>query len=241
MKRKPLIEFGIAKPLFGTLPEIKPAINFIPDEYRNTPQRISSENGVNNLTLRTCMPYFDAMTAGFIIPVPVDIRIISDESGVRYFYPQNGIAANGQNVDQPMWVSHHPPGQHEPAITNKVALKFISPYYMKTKKGWGVLFLPPLNRNLPFRPVSGLVNTSKYHSRVNIVATWEGEHGDYDLKQGTPLAQIIPVKLGKDNYNSIELTAEEVAKRDKHGNACTLTRNKYKSDYRERKLWTLKN
>lgn len=236
--RKPLIEFRVHEAFDGVLPQVKPAVHHLPPEYLNTMRSMPTDEGVKRSTVRACSPYFDAMTAGFIIPMPVDVRVIVDEDGVRYFYAHNGVAADGQSDANPVWVSHHHREQTSPALGGRVVLKFISPYYVKTRKGYGSLFLPALNRDLPYRAVSGLVNTSTYHSRINIVVTWEAGAGDYELKQGTPLAQVVPVPLGELRYLSGAMSAEQAREWDKAGNACTLAAGRYKATYRERVKWT---
>ena len=236
--RRPRFEVSVASSLRGVVPDVFPAVQAIPDEYRETPTRLNITSSAARSTVRECAPYFDAMTAGLVIPLPVDIRIIADGSNVKYFYRTNGMDSSGR-TGQPAseWMSHHESAQAAPAILGKAILKVHSPYYVKTRRGWGALFLPLLNRQTPLRAVAGLVNTSKYRSGVNIPLTWEGEDGDFDFAQGTPIAQLIPVPLGEQSYSMTSIDRDEAEQRDKDGAACMLSRHVYKTRFREKVTW----
>lgn len=237
MSRRPLIEFSVAETLDGIVPEVAPATRHIPDEYSRTPMRFDTTESISRSTLRACSPYFDAMTAGFVLPLPVDVRIIAEGPSVRYLFAGYKYGADGRESNEPTWVHHHPSAQGFPAIEGKAILKAISPYYIRTRRGWGSLFLPLLNRQTPLRAVAGLVNTSKYRSRVNIVFTWEGGDGDFEFSQGTPLAQVVPVPLGEQRYAYGSISMSEAAERDRDGEACPVTRHVYKTRFREKVTW----
>ena len=52
--------------MLSVWPHPKPASRFIPDEYKKL-ERFYNGN-LHDPTLKTCMPFLDSMTAGYIIP-----------------------------------------------------------------------------------------------------------------------------------------------------------------------------
>jgi hypothetical protein len=92
----------------------------------------------NALTVKRCVPFLDAMTLGWIVPLAATVRLeISDEGRT---------VTAGWEFDREM-VSHHGPAQTaggpwEPRPT----MKFHNPWTIRTAPGWSCLFVPPLNR-----------------------------------------------------------------------------------------------
>lgn len=237
--RKPLIEFGVHEVFKDVLPAVTPAVKAIPEAYKRMPRNVPQPDwgGAKRSTVRACAPFFDAMTAGFVIPFPIDVRIVASPDGVHYYYDRYKYAIDGSLDSSPLWVSHHVPSQTEPLISDPI-LKIMSPYWVKTKPGWGALFTPLLNVDSQMTPLSGLVNTSKYLSLVNIVCRWRGGYGEFEFTQGQPLAQIIPVPLTGTTYAYTYLNDDEVNRRNVTGHYCAVTQNAYKKRYREKVTWT---
>src|SRR5687768_12165698 len=71
-EREPVIEFQIRADLKDDVPRPYPAKSAIPDWYRNMPTEAATP-GFS--TVKRCPPFLDAMTAGYIIPVPTDITL----------------------------------------------------------------------------------------------------------------------------------------------------------------------
>jgi hypothetical protein len=236
MFRRPLIEFAYHEVFDGVLPPVAPAVQHIPDEYRSMPRKDNRYLAAKRSTVRACMPFFDAMTAGFILPWPVDVRIRADEEGIHYFYNASMYQHDGRPSESPVWVTHHPDFQTSPLIPDPV-IKVMSPYFIRTRRGWGSLFLPLLNRDMPFVPIAGLVNTNKYRSPVNIVGMWKGGYGDFDVEQGTPMAQVIPVPLRGTTYRFGALDAARAFEFNQDGHYCALTGDAYKRRMRDKVVW----
>ena len=56
-------------------PHPKPAGHFIPDDYKKLERH--RDKNLHHPTVKTCMPFLDAMTAGYIIPFDQDYFIDS--------------------------------------------------------------------------------------------------------------------------------------------------------------------
>ena len=75
MFKKPnKIEFiAVSKEMADVWPHPRPASHFIPEEYKKL-ERLKGEN-MHAPTLKMCIPFLDAMTAGYIIPFDQDYLV----------------------------------------------------------------------------------------------------------------------------------------------------------------------
>ena len=125
------------------IPEPVPARNELPDWYRRLPgvdqTALSATN--DGVTVKRCLPFLDAMTAGWIIPLAATVRLQINDDG-------KSVDA-GWEFDRTM-VSNHGPFQvagnrYEP----RPPMKFHNYWTVRTQTGWSCLFVPPLNRPTP--------------------------------------------------------------------------------------------
>jgi hypothetical protein len=174
-----------------------PAKKFVPKWFREFPLFFSNKGKYawlgpkgNNSTFKACMPLFDTMTSGYMIPVPMDIYVLRDEAGIARFQWRDG-------GETPMVGEHdldQIPDQMVPDEYERIPYKFASHYHITTPPGYSLLFVHPLNRmDLPFHSISGFVDTDKYNAVINfpffLKKGFEGL-----IEAGTPMLQAIPVK-----------------------------------------------
>jgi hypothetical protein len=189
------IQFTCGEELWDVIPKPYPSRKYIPDWFKALPMNLGPEQDVtdhfDNRTIKQCVPFLDAMTAGYIIPLAADVEFQtnSDASGVDWFskFKYSVIEQHGKNqittAKSPNPMDHMPP------------LKFINFWKIKTPPGWSTLFLPPLNRPDPrFVCYSGLVDTDNYDNIVNFPFFFTQPNFLGILKAGTPLIQAIPIK-----------------------------------------------
>ena len=179
----------------------RPASEFLPDWYKETDSYATSEGrapvktaGVkkpflsNNspATIKKCLPVFDAMTSGYIIVTPADLYIRTDKDGL-FFYQWKLFGE---------LIAFHPNNQASlhPANQNQRYPKLISPWSIKTEKGWSSLFTQPMHQKLPFTIFPGIVDTDKYNVEVNFTFTINDLNFEGMIPAGTPFVQIIPIK-----------------------------------------------
>jgi hypothetical protein len=173
----------------GVIAEPVPAKSVLPAWFRHLPgidkSQVTATN--NGLTVKRCMPFVDAMSAGWIIPLAASVRLEISEGG--------RTVSAGWEFDREM-VSNHgsfqiagsPYEPHPP-------MKFHNYWTIRTPKGWSCLFLSPINRpNGVIEVLSGLVDTDTYKSPVNFPFVAIAPDGVYDLKKGTPLVQVVPFR-----------------------------------------------
>lgn len=231
-----LIQFAVAKPEFeGIFDPPEPAAKFLPEWYKNQcgyteNNQKSILDGNYNHTVKQCMPALDAMTAGYIIPLPQDVAFQSNEAGaIDASWPVDVFEqVSSHSLEQ---ISQYPLDQD---VWEAAAMKFNNPWIIKTPPGYSTLFCHPMwHDDLPFRCFSGFVDTDTYNvNSVNFpFLLRRGFRGV--IPGGTPMIHVIPIKrsawksevLDKadpDNYNRWQRSRRSFGHR-------------YKRDFRQNK------
>lgn len=195
----------------GTLDKIKPSKFLIPNWYRNIPKSIDGNNNIPitsdsnpNRTVKSCIPFLDAMSFGYMITLPYDIFITKDK---KYQYMINW------QTDYEV-VSLHQPMQFDmekvPDEFEKILFKWNNPWITKTPNGWSTLFIHPLNRiDLPFLTLSGIVDTDIFDIASVNFPFFLKKNFEGIIKNGTPIAQAIPIKRDSWEIEHLEYSGIE--------------------------------
>lgn len=158
--------------------------------------------------IKTCPGTTDLANLGVTFPLWADFRCRMGPSGnleyelniVTEQYPSQvaGLIQEftfGQTGPCP-WTE-----LRDKSIEQSGYLKLVSPYYIKTPKGYSVLITGhPMYPRKEFVVVPGIVNTDSYHT-VNVVLNVLTPNEFY-VAQGTPIAQVIVFKRS-DNVKEI--------------------------------------
>lgn len=185
----PKIEFLCAPEDKGVIAEPVPAREKLPDWFRRLlpidKAQVSTTN--NGLTIKRCMPFLDALMAGWIIPLAATVRV--DVSN-------NGETLNtGWDFDRTMVSNHNAYQVAGHPLQPRPPSKFHNYWNIRTPKGWSCLFVPPLNQpNGVVEVVAGIVDTDEYHALINFPFFATAPDGFYTLEKGMPLVQVIPFK-----------------------------------------------
>jgi len=162
----------------------KPAHKYTPDWYKKTDMKPFDDSPLDK-SVRACMPFMEALTFGWIVPVPTDISIIHSPDGMRVEWNTEDFKAMGSHDPAQLGGEAYP---HDGEI-----LKFNLPYALRTPEGVSTLYMPPLNRvETRFRPFSGVVDTDEYVNQTNIPALLLDDEFEGIIEAGTPLVQLIP-------------------------------------------------
>ena len=181
------IEFLCRPEDHGGIAEPYPARENVPAWFRKLPpvdQSVVTPTN-NGLTIKRCMPFFDALITGWILPVAATFRLEVRDNG--------RTVDAGWEFDRTM-VSNHSPYQvagnpREPRPPCKVH----NYWTIRTPPGWSCLFVAPLNRpGSPIEPLAGVVDTDTYTSEIHFPFFATAGDGLYTLERGTPLVQVIP-------------------------------------------------
>ncbi|MDB5290334.1 MAG: hypothetical protein JWL69_1575 [Phycisphaerales bacterium] len=174
------IEFHNEKSGLELTPHPYPASRHVSDWFKDMPMSYPEGS-----TIKRCPPFLAAMTAGYIIPAPADLRFEMSAEGV--------LSAHGKIG----FLGHHAQKQYAGSPFGKhTVVKFHNPWIIVTPPEYVCLVTGPINRfELPFLPLSGLIETGTYYKEVHFPMACLMRPGQtYELKAGTPLVQIIPFR-----------------------------------------------
>lgn len=219
------IEFVCEEHLYGVLPEPIPASKLLPDWYKNLEGKLGE--GLGQSTVKRCMPFLDAMTAGWVLPLAADTEVD--------YNPAKGDAEFSWNFDRTTVSSHAPAqigGDNHP-MADKGVLKFHNYWAIRVPDGYSVLFTPLMNRVQPqFQVFSGIVDCDNYFNYINFPFIWTG--GDFHgvLEKGTPLIQAVPFKrdalLGDGEIR--EMTESELKEKEKTQRILNSDESNYRNE-----------
>ena len=186
-RRQPRVEFLCRPEDLGVVAEPVPAREVQPAWLGRLRGRDRAELSATNngLTVKRCVPFLDALSLGWILPLAATVRleISNDGRDVQAGWELDTEMVSSHNAFQ---AAGHP---REPRPT----FKFHNPWTIRTQRGWSCLFTPPLNRPSEVVEVfSGVVDTDRYPSAVNFPFVPTGADGVHILPKGTPLVQVIP-------------------------------------------------
>ncbi len=186
---RPTIRFLCAPEDDGVIAPPMPARSALPEWFRKLPPidtaHVSAQN--SGLTVKRCVPFIDAMTAGWILPLAATVRLEIRVGGTS--------VEAGWEFDRVM-VSNHAPHQvaghpQQP----RPPCKFHNYWSIRTPPGWSCLFVPPLNRpNGVFEIAAGVVDTDVYPAHIHFPFFATGPDGVHVIEKGTPIAQVIPFR-----------------------------------------------
>jgi hypothetical protein len=183
------ISFRCAPEDKGVIAEPVAAKTVLPDWFKKLPPvdkaHLTPTN--NALTVKRCMPFIDAMTTGFILPLAATVRLAVTDNGATvdagWEFDKEMVSPHGAHQ-----VSGNPREPRPPC-------KFHNYWTIRTPKGWSCLFVPPLNRPNPaFECVAGVVDTDTYHALIHFPFFATQTPGIYTIEKGTPLVQVIPFR-----------------------------------------------
>lgn len=184
-----LIEFHCPELIGGTLstkdfPEPIPAAQGMAARIKKMPTEFEVEPGISLNTVKKCPPFIDAMSSGYLIPAVADVEFTMGANGLAY------------KASLPIVDNHDVRQLAGTEIQRMIVIKFLNPWIIVTPPGYSCLIVAPLNRfEIPFQPLSGVVETDTFYRQVNFPSIClMGPGQSFHLKRGTPLVQVIPFR-----------------------------------------------
>jgi hypothetical protein len=175
---------------FDNLPV--PAKKIIPQWYKDGESYYYTQGDTSpHAGLKTCIPFLDILTSGYLLVTPFDIYVGKKEDGslsIEWNAPEEW----GNFVDQRPYGS----GKTIPRPVGHLEAHFVwsNKWGWKTPRGYSTIVTHPFNRfDLPFTTMSGFMDSDKMSINGN-VPFFLKENFYGVIPAGTPYAQIIPVK-----------------------------------------------
>jgi hypothetical protein len=196
MSKKNIKFYAAAEDIYKIEQPPFPAKLAIPEWFKKIPAEDKSlilGDPRDAATVKKCMPFLDALTTGYMVVTPQDIKISKTEDGGTMAYW--GATPPGADVlfdlDRP---SHRSEGMPVPHGYNKYPWRMVAYPRIETPDGYSVMVTHPFNRyDLPFLTMTGIIDTDKIHPRL-AVNMWLRDDFDGIIEKGTPIAQIFPFK-----------------------------------------------
>ena len=212
--------------LLSVIPNPIPAIKAAPDYFRQV--KPQSDNHPSSGTVKRCVPFLDALSAGFIIPIWCDVYVFARNGELSIDFPPNFPQPETLGSHSSAQIPKHP-------LANKpygnVPMKWINPWVIETEPGVSCIFTPPLNHmETRFKLLDGVVDTDTYYNNINFPFLWTGGDGEFFIAKGTPLVQVIPFRR---ESHELEISATDL---DKRKSVTSTLGTKLKNGYRD-ELW----
>ena len=219
------IRFTCPPDLIDILPKPEPARRTAPDWYKAMPMDNPVPNGRADLTIKHCMPFIDALTTGFVIPLQADIQVKDGE-----------ISWDWPHEESPLGFHFPTQAPGVPFIEeDEVVIKAHNFWSIHTEPGYATLFTHPLNRlDLPFRTLSGVVDTDSFDALpVHFPMVWVDRDFEGTLPAGTPIAQCMPIERGRAELEIDAMTPDEYSQAKALKEQIKEERGYYKSHLRQ--------
>jgi len=213
MDSQSVLKFRCPRGLGGILPRPIPATLGLPDWFKALPQKAFNPTmGGEAQTVKRCPPFIDAMTCGFLMPLPIDLEVRDGEFTWNFEVPEGYVSE----------YAHSPIGFHDPSQVagtpyfeeDRFIIKFNNFWTIEAPPGYSILFSHPANRaDLPFTTLTGLVDCDTFHdSPISFPAYWHDAGFNGVLPKGTPVAQCVPVKRENWSCEFAEFSEDENAR-----------------------------
>ena len=191
------IRFSCHEQIQDCLPEPRPALKLAPHYFKSI--KPQSDNNPKNGTVKRCVPFLDALSQGFIIPLWADMWVFAKDGEITIEFPDNFPQAETLGQHTYEQILNHP---LKNTTYGKLPMKFVNPWLISTDKGVSCLFTSPLNHlETRFKILDGVVDTDTYYNNVNFPFLWTGGDGEFLIPRETPLVQVIPFRREKAAYD----------------------------------------
>lgn len=228
----------------GDLTPPEPAIRHIPEWFKSLSKFQTSNDdrdlGVTNnmgndgalVSTKMCMPYFDALSGGYLYLLEDDLYVDMDERGHPILTWKGEVMLVDTRVmfDVPLPDNCHP-----------IHYGWRQNWYYEVPEGYSVLITHPMNRtDLPFVTLSGIVEADIWGLPV-FTSFFLKRNFRGVIPKGTPIFQMFPFK--RDDWelevdNSPEKTEEHEFKAE---NRRSLLFGYYKKTTWRRKLFGVRD
>lgn len=181
-------------------------------------------DGSANLGVKACIPFYDALTAGYIVKLHCDIFIDSEDGSVKWTSDLPPVVGRADGLfDQIPSV----PGYK----SFKLGFSLFHPFILPS--GYSALITQPMNRfDLPTYTPSAIVDAD-ISNGTGVVAFSIKENFHGIIPAGTPIMQIIPFK--RDTW-AMEVAPEKPSLKIKW-NPTNKISGWYKLNVWQRKEW----
>lgn len=163
------------------------------------------DNGYSNVGLKACIPFYDAMTAGYIIKLHCDVFVKSDNGDMSFKWTSS-VSPISKRAEALLNGVPEIPGYKNINAAYQIFYPFILP------DGYSALITQPLNRyDLPTFVTSGIVDADSTNGGGGVpFFIKDGFEGV--IPAGTPIMQVIPFKRDSWKMENLESPPKTIIK-----------------------------
>ena len=187
-----------------------PARAALPAWFRRLPglDREVLDHRCNGLTVKRCVPFLDALTSGWIVPLAATVRLEVSDGGATVHA--------GWEFDRELVSPHHGWQAAGNPWEPRALMKFHNPWAIRTPPGWSCLVTAPLNRaNDVVQILSGVVDTDRYQAPVNFPFVTIAGDGVAHAREGHPARPGHPLPAHRARGLRARRDAEEADERER--------------------------
>ena len=190
--------------IFTPMP--KPMSNIIPEWYKKQKNfsngennQIKAINSAKNIaingkvdgTYKLCVPLIDTLTSGYAFTLPADVFV--ENIGINGEYtPKITWKVTWQVLDMMDPTTHK--GYPVPPGFSSFIFRWFADFKIETPAEYSCWITHPSHRwDLPFLTINGFVDTDKQPNSL-LLPFFIKEGFEGIIEEGTPIAQIIPIK-----------------------------------------------
>jgi hypothetical protein len=151
-----------------------------------TGRKLKLLNGMANKTAKKCIPLFDGICAGYVVPLWCDVlvEVKKDMPVISWRIPQDVFQLHGESAHT------LPP----PLGFNNHVFKFLTYFRIETPRGYSINVQPPAGHyQLPFRVIPAVIDSDRSVIDNNFPC-WVQDGFEGIVEKGTPIAQVVPFK-----------------------------------------------
>lgn len=175
----------------NTFKAISPSKNFIPQWYKDIKGYNSNNTtfieGKPTKNVKSCIPFLDSLTSGYIIESSADIHVSNNDFGTKDIMwggPDQLIRVRDSSLS-PIPVPHGCLGEHYTWVNKSI---------LRVPNGYSILVTHPFNRHdLPFVTLTGIVDADSMFG-IGLVPFFIKKDFTGVIEQGTPIMQVLPFK-----------------------------------------------
>ncbi len=205
----------------------------LPDWLRAMPaSAFSPVHDAEVRTVKQCPPFVDAMSHGFVIPLPCDVAVHDGKLSWDWDLPPLTVETHPRSP-----ISFHVPAQVSGTPfhrDDRAIVKFNSFWTVELEPGYSLFATHPVNRDdLPFRLLTGMVDSDRF-TDVGILfpAMWIDHGFEGVLRRGTPIAQCFPVARVPLDLQCRAFSDEEAQRYAETAHRLTATQGAYRKSFR---------
>lgn len=173
---------------------LQPIRSQIPQWWRQGETDLVIDGVSQGHGMKTCVPFMEIMSSGYVIRTPFDIYVVKDEEGniqVRWQGPDGWSDFIGERPKE-LGATIPRPAGHAPN-----GFVWSCKWSWKTPRGYSTIVTHPFNRyDLPFTTLSGIIDSDVFHGNGNIPFFFKEDFTGI-IPEGTPFATVFPYKRNK--------------------------------------------